>query len=626
MALNDNTDIISGCDVLLTLDAGEIWETTFDTPTILETSGPALVAQFVSSLECGSLGTGDPNMRFVLPANRANLNLKLENTNGFLQTFGPEIEFFFLHLVMPTSETANIEVNGSPVFGWTEFPDFPGLSYAYWVVNDISVQALNVQSTTPFWSQYVALGMADAMTMATGTMATMEIPNQNTEVVDLGPDLTICPGQEIVLDPGINADGIWQDGSTSETFIVTEPGIYSVTISGACDDGFDEIVITEAETVEIDLEPTFSICPGGETIIEVTDPGNLEYTWSTGQSGPSITVTSAGIYTVTASVDGFCESEASTEVLESDEPELLISGTTELCVGGTGLLATSGDDGDVIWSDGETGNTLAISGPGTYTATLTTADGCEASSTYIVESIPGPDLSVSGPDAICNGEVATLVASGESGTFTWGDGTNGPELEINIGGVYTVLLTNEDGCFSEAQFRVDALSDPIIIKPLDLSFCEGVPVAITISSPNGMAFWPDFSEGSVLDVTEPGIYQIAASNECGQVIETLEVEFIDCSCPVYIPNAFTPNEDGLNDIFRPSLGCPVRDYEFDVYNRWGQLVFSTTDPDIGWNGASVKDGNFFGDGELYIYFISFQNARQPLLEREVYRGHISLIR
>jgi gliding motility-associated-like protein len=97
----------------------------------------------------------------------------------------------------------------------------------------------------------------------------------------------------------------------------------------------------------------------------------------------------------------------------------------------------------------------------------------------------------------------------------------------------------------------------------------------------------------------------------------------DFACRVYVPNAFSPNDDGVNDTIEPFIGCPVTFYDFRVFNRWGQLMFSSGKPEDGW------DGTFKGrpaDANVYVYLLrfSYDNEGQPRTETKT--GDIALVR
>jgi gliding motility-associated-like protein len=93
-----------------------------------------------------------------------------------------------------------------------------------------------------------------------------------------------------------------------------------------------------------------------------------------------------------------------------------------------------------------------------------------------------------------------------------------------------------------------------------------------------------------------------------------------------VPNAFTPNGDGLNDLFKVVPDCEIETFELRIFNRWGVEVFSTDSPEEGWNGAS-PDADFFSSGTIYVYIITVQ-ARNKVLVQEpiVVRGNVMVVR
>lgn len=94
-----------------------------------------------------------------------------------------------------------------------------------------------------------------------------------------------------------------------------------------------------------------------------------------------------------------------------------------------------------------------------------------------------------------------------------------------------------------------------------------------------------------------------------------------CACELYVPNIFSPNNDGANDFFLPATNCILEDYTFSVYNRWGQLLFQTTNPSQGWDGRAKNE---LAAHDTYIYSIEYRFAEfpDPLVEY----GSVALIR
>lgn len=551
LASEDDTEIFIGCDLLTTLNAGEIYEEFVGDPFLLTGSNPFSVAMLTPSSECSGLNTGDPNMRVVLPLDQANTSINIQ-TNYWFQD--PDQVFNVVQLVMPTDETDNITINDIPITGWEPFDSNPNLSYTGFVVQSLT-NLLSIESSTPFWSEFVGLSFYDAMTMNFGATTTMDLPPFNLDIVDLGPDIILCPGETAILDPQLGVEGIWQDGSTSVTYTVDEPGTYSVTIDDACGDGSDEIVVLAGLLPTIDLQSAYSTCGNTEVEIGVDSEEDVAYEWSTGQEISIITVNQPGVYTLQA----------------------------------------------------------------------TSIDGCSVSAETTVTSLPGPAVEIFGPSEICNDQTVILTAIGDEGTFLWEDGTVGDELVVSDPGNYAVTLTDDLGCSSIANFDLNALSDPIVL-PFDTTFCEGESFTFTLLSPNAELTWPGLSDDAFLTVSSGGSYTYQAENNCGILESTLVLVSDDCSCPTFVPNAFTPNSDGLNDLFIPEVGCPVDNYKLSIFNRWGQEIFVSEDETIHWNGASENGGDYFAPDGVYFYLLEFENNLKSIREVKQFSGNVTLLR
>ena len=108
-----------------------------------------------------------------------------------------------------------------------------------------------------------------------------------------------------------------------------------------------------------------------------------------------------------------------------------------------------------------------------------------------------------------------------------------------------------------------------------------------------------------------------------------------CECPVYVPNAFTPDNDGANDLFKPVLGCEPDSYQLEIFNRWGDIIFATDDPETGWFGqveadpSSLDYSGYFTRSNVYHWRIKVEfpdedNPLSPALLR--FQGHVHMIR
>jgi len=128
----------------------------------------------------------------------------------------------------------------------------------------------------------------------------------------------------------------------------------------------------------------------------------------------------------------------------------------------------------------------------------------------------------------------------------------------------------------------------------DTILCLGETIRLSATNPRASRYeWSNGSSDSIIYVTQEGIYKVTLFDSSCQSTESIQIDFIPCSCELFIPNAFTPNGDGLNDVFKPLGTCTYSNYDLRIYNRWGQVVFRSNNPENGWQGDSAPIGTYY---------------------------------
>jgi len=133
--------------------------------------------------------------------------------------------------------------------------------------------------------------------------------------------------------------------------------------------------------------------------------------------------------------------------------------------------------------------------------------------------------------------------------------------------------------------------------------------------------WSTGDSTEMISIEESMDLAIEVGNACGVSSDSLHVIFEDCSVTIFMPTMFTPNGDGINDEYWPSVNN-VESYQLTVYNRWGSEVFVSTDPAEPWLGDSMFDG-FFAPNGVYDFILVCRTSKGNAVER---RGHIVLVR
>ncbi len=192
---------------------------------------------------------------------------------------------------------------------------------------------------------------------------------------------------------------------------------------------------------------------------------------------------------------------------------------------------------------------------------------------------------------------------------------------IRDSGSYYVTLQTPLGCDSVKFYHVSLQKDPNILR-LGRDTCMMGQSSITLNATPGFDSYnwrTTVTTTPELNVTAPGLYQVTVSNICGSKTDSIQV-FDQCEFPVYIPSAFTPNGDGLNDVFRIPPSNKNRLRQMRIYNRWGQIIYSTRDASAGWDGT-VRGK--LADNGTYIYYLEMEGlSGNPVTKK----GTITLIR
>ncbi len=486
-------------------------------------------------------------------------------------------------------------------------------------------------STNATFEVTVAGSYSVTVTIAGGCvlLGSIEVDYAPLPVVDLGADLEFCEGENAMLDATFaGATYQWQDGSTNPTFNITQSGTFSVTVSVGNCSATDEVMATVNAAPVVDLGADVSVCEGES--VTLSTPLADAYFWSTNETTGDIEVNLSGVYTVTAT-NGDCAATDEIEVIVNAAPTVDLGADVTLCEGETRTLdATSATVGATYeWQDGSTNATFEVAVAGTYSVTVTAND-CSSSDEITIgfDSAGTVDL---GEDAtLCEGATLTLDAATPDATFEWQDGSTDATFEVTEAGTYSVTVTR-GSCVLTGEIVVDYLALPTVNLGTDIAICEGESVVLEPTVSNVISFeWQDGSTNPTFEVTESGVYSVEVFGDnaaCGSVADEVEVMIEVCEEPesfrLAIPNAFSPNGDGVNDFFRVWTNLPVTSFECQIYNRWGKMVFSSMDVNGQWNG---EVGNDLQDMGVYAYYVLVTYQDENGREREILdRGNVTLV-
>jgi gliding motility-associated-like protein len=378
--------------------------------------------------------------------------------------------------------------------------------------------------------------------------------------VDLGNDTTICVGEQFVLDVSQPYAGfLWQDTSSSDTFLVNGAELIYVRVIGVCDTVSDTIRVTYDDSISFDLGPDTTLCGGTRYFLDADIQVDAELTWSTGDSLDTLGVTQSGQYFLLAS---------NTCGVVSDTVEVVFKP----------IPATS----------------------------LLPADTINCFDNEIVLS--HPDL--------------------DSTTYVWSDSSSKKNYRVDTTETVWLAAFNECGATLDT---INIIFNGEIVSELgdDTTICDLDTIVLDAFSPGADYLW---STGDTIDTIltaqQSQLYVVTVTQGLCQTIESKRVDLSNVLCPgidcsLKVSNVFTPNGDGVNDLWHVTSDCNIQTFGLSIYNRWGQLVHYSPNAAFGWdgtvNGVPASEG-------VYYYELQFKDDVIVAVDAEEFKGSFTLFR
>ncbi|WP_211302108.1 gliding motility-associated C-terminal domain-containing protein [Chitinophaga niastensis] len=465
--------------------------------------------------------------------------------------------------------------------------------------------------------------ITDGVTGCSSDTMTYNLTYIQKPVVNLGNDTTICGGNSLVLDAGAAnfAYSIkWSTGATTQRINITAAGTYWVNVSnGQC---------STTDTIHVGLVPTplvtipdTTICRGQSVKLDAYVDG-AQYLWSNGSTASSILVSTQEQFWVKVMKTG-CITIDTIKVSVNPPPDISLSRDTAICPDQSIMLTVNSNGGRIQWQTGETSNSIVVNKPGGYWVAVS-RDNCVVRDTVNVRMKPTIKLDL-GPDKnICPGATVTLDGTNPDAiSYLWNDGDPNPVKQVTQAGKYKLAVMDR---FCQQVFmdsvKVNITGLPKIDLGRDTTLCKGETLILRAEG-GGItgARWDNGTSGPTLTVTNGGTYTVTVFNDCGTATDNITVDFIQCEPKPTVPNAFSPNGDGRNDVFRPIVRGQMFEYELRIFNRWGELIFITSDDHRGW------DGKYKGtpvDVGTYVWWLSYKKVAGG--KSNVLKGEVTVVR
>jgi gliding motility-associated-like protein len=430
-------------------------------------------------------------------------------------------------------------------------------------------------------------------------------------------DTNVCPIDTITLaaDTGYQST-LWSTGSVVGTETFTQSGTYWVSGIKNCTLYIDTIKLQFTLDTIAHAATDTTLCFGSTMVLQ---PESIyqAYSWSNGGTGSSITVNQPGLYTLTGTSG--CNAFTDTFKLHLPVDTIYTNAIqdTIICDDKAVTLQADTSHFSVFWSTGNSNTAETFSTPGNYW--LITNKGCATSvDSFYIDAL---DIDLGNDTVLCDGDTLTLhMNAGSNAQYLWQDGSTLPVYSVTGGGSYAVSV-KKNSCVVRDTINVDLIIPSLSILENDTIICKGEQIILHVAaSPESNFLWNTGTGGLSTETNGVGVYTVAATNICGTFHDSVRVKEKDCPCIVFVPNAFSPNGDGRNEMFDVNVRCPfLNGYLLMVYNRYGQKIFESLRPEKGWNGW--YNGNPADPG-TYFYYLKYKDGQKETRKK----GDLILIR
>jgi gliding motility-associated-like protein len=447
----------------------------------------------------------------------------------------------------------------------------------------------------------------------------------------------LCLGDETsmsVTTPDVILKTLWSVGVSSVSVMDTTKTlkfkynnlgkyIISCKIEHMCGD------TTLSKTIEINEYPKINL--GNDTLIcgssHILDSKNPQYTnlWNNGIKTAKNIVTKDSIYSVMVNNKGCIKRDTIQISFANFSPNMLGEDTT-LCEGQSIKLYIKNKNPltTLMWQNSNSSDTLTVNNT-SKVHVLFQNKHCSMGDTMLVNVVNAPIIGLPKTDSVCKGvykeyDLSTL----NDFQFIWSTGDINPRIQTLIEGNLTVQLKKQH-CLFYDSVKLVRLPVPDIDLNNKYSFCphEQSFITIDIKGTNCTYNWtPNMEQTSKIKVEHPGVYRVHVKNLFGCELEKETKVEHSCTPYIYIPNAFSPNGDKVNDLLLIH-SKNIESFEIFIFNKWGEMIFQTTDIYNYWDG--IYKGQLLSE-DTYTYRVIYSTIVDNALKQFIDYGNITLIK
>jgi len=414
-----------------------------------------------------------------------------------------------------------------------------------------------------------------------------------------------------------------QNFASLDSITLKFPQTVEVKAQNKCGIAMDTLKVTLFKTPDFNLANDTTFCDN--LLLPINLPSfsvNDLYTWSDNTNSASRVINQPGVYW--AEIKNKCGVDRDTInlyllkslILKLPEDSVFCDQINWNVNGGLGANCM------YLWNSGSMDSILSISQPGTYKLTVSNYCGSVTDS-IVVDKLASPQVDLKEDKVFCE-QIQSVTYNvglpGNSETYLWSNGNTTNQNTIATSGLHWVTISNKCDLVSDSV-RFTLGQNPIVDLGPDTTLCGEFNLLLDAGNAGMDYLWQPFGETSkTIWASEQTTYTVTVTSTLGCVGSDKFVIRPDCISKSFIPNAFSPNGDGLNDIFKPTL-INFEKYTLSIYNRWGAKVFESNSAELGWDG--LYNGRDAPQG-VYSYVMRYKTTENDTWQNK--SGALQLIR
>lgn len=418
--------------------------------------------------------------------------------------------------------------------------------------------------------------------------------------ITLGPDSVICYQSMYTMNvQTAQASYVWNTGSTQNSITVPS-GIYWVIVTVNGCSSKDSITLNSKPNPNLNIGPDTSLCPYDFHIIDASNTNAQTYHWNDGSNQPSLSHTGGGLFWVEILKQG-CLYSDTVNIDNKIIPTVNLGPNQTFCKENAVTLSSNLANALVnLWSTNEQSPTITVKNPGKYWLKATDQNGCYNFDSITIDTFTSPTVFIGDDATFCDGTSYTITTDKAFKSYTWQDQSVDPTFTTVDAGKYYVKVMDNNNCAAADTLVLSKWAKPSINTFPIIKVCRK-DTMLFITGNFNQALWSDGSTLNQLLAKDIGQFSVEVTDTHGCKNKTTIEVGTSCPASIFVPNVFTPNGDGYNDLFAAHV-YDVKQYSLKIYSRWGQLMFETTDTKASWDGTYQNKAAL---DDVYVYVITY---------------------